>query len=218
MKFIKKSRIIKGIALIFASSFLLGGCSGQKPDKTTLDKVQNMLFSMKTYETNANIKYISAKTEHTYGTKQQVKITGEYRIEVTSPDRAAGSTTVFDGKTICQYNSRVTTRASFTTTDVPERSELLLSAFLKNYLAASKTSVNTENFNNSICTTLSAAIPGNHIFLKTEKLWVDNTTLKPVKLAIYDPDGVERIVITYNTFSYNLVLNDSLFLIQQPDK
>jgi outer membrane lipoprotein-sorting protein len=63
------------------------------------------------------------------------------------------------------------------------------------------------------CTVLEAIIPGSHPYLSSEKLWVDNKTSKPVKLVIYDPDGAERIIVTYGAFEYNVELDDSLFTI-----
>jgi outer membrane lipoprotein-sorting protein len=40
---------------------------------------------------------------------------------------------------------------------------------------------------------------------------MDNETLKPVKMVVYDPDGAERIIVTFNVFEYNVALDDSLF-------
>jgi outer membrane lipoprotein-sorting protein len=42
---------------------------------------------------------------------------------------------------------------------------------------------------------------------------VDNDTLKPAKLIVYDPDGAERIIVTFTAFDYNPELDDSLFSV-----
>ena len=82
------------------------GC-GKKTNETDYEKIHNRLLEMETFEADASVKYISNKTSHSYETKQQCRITGEYRIEVTGPENVAGNTTVSDGKVICQFNNRI---------------------------------------------------------------------------------------------------------------
>lgn len=42
-------------------------------------------------------------------------------------------------------------------------------------------------------------------------MWIDNETLKPLKFVIYDADGNERYIITYNEFEYDPEMDDSVF-------
>ena len=58
---------------------------------------------------------------------------------------------------------------------------------------------------------LEAVIPGGNKYTATEKVWIDNETLKPLKFVIYDEDGKERYIITYNEFEYNPEIDDSVF-------
>jgi outer membrane lipoprotein-sorting protein len=60
-------------------------------------------------------------------------------------------------------------------------------------------------------TVLEAVVPGEHPYLSTARLWVDNESLNPVRLVIFDRDGAERIIVTYHVFERNVELNDSLF-------
>ena len=169
---------------------------------------------MQSYEAEATVTYISNKTTHTYETKQQCKITGEYRIEVTGPERVAGNVTINDGKTITQFNTKVAGRISIGTTEAVERSELFLTSFVKNYVRSQEVSVAAASIEGNPTTVLEARIPGEHPYMATQKLWVDNETLKPVKLVIYDVSGVERIVVTYNSFEYNVRLSDEIFRVE----
>jgi outer membrane lipoprotein-sorting protein len=146
-----------------------------------------------------------------YDTLQKCKITGEYRIEVTGPDKVAGNITLSDGKTIYQFNSRIQGKIAVATKESQERSEIFLTSFIKNYIKSQDTSVAAAKIEGDPCTVLEATVPGDHPYLATEKLWVDNTTYAPIKLIIYDPQGSERIIITYKTFSYNVQLDDADF-------
>ena len=47
--------------------------------------------------------------------------------------------------------------------------------------------------------------------IATEKVWIDNETLKPLKLVIYDKDDNERYVMIYNEFEYNPEMDESVF-------
>ena len=67
----------------------------------------------------------------------------------------------------------------------------------------------------SRCTVLEAVIPGGNEYTATEKLWVDNETLKPVQFIIYDAKGNETYHFNYHTFDYNVELEDSLFKITE---
>ncbi len=210
----KKKRAAGIFALtVLTLALLQTGCAGLnealKPEReeTAAEKIQNELNNLQTYQSEATVEYISNKGRNAYDTVQQCKAQGQYRIEVVGPERAVGNITLSDGSTIYQYNARINAKVSVAVKENQERSEIFLTSFIKNYAAENGGhSENAENF-----TVLEAKVPGEHPYLATEKLWVDNETLKPVKLVVYDPNGGERIVVTYKTFAYNVPLDDSLF-------
>lgn len=206
--------ILKMAAGILLPVVMLCGC-GAKDAGTTMEKIQDRLAKMESYACTATLKRISNKGENEYGTKQYYKTTGEYRLELTSPDTVAGNYTVFDGKTICQYNPKMGGKVVI---DVPEsqpRNELFLGQFVKNYMQSENVSIDVANMDEGKSTVLEAVIPGGNKYLATEKLWVDNETLNPVQFVIYDQDGKERYIITYQEFEYNPSLENSLFQAKQ---
>jgi len=177
------------------------------------DKVHDKIMNMDSYSCDAEVKYISNKNENQFTIKQYCKMTGEYRIETISPADVEGCIILFDGKMIWQYNKKINSKISINTPDKPERSEILLSSFVKNYIKSQDVAVESSNMGKAKCTILEAKIPGEHKFCADEKLWVDNETLKPVQLIIYDTDGKERIILTYNNFEFNPKLDENLFKI-----
>ena len=201
---------------VFSALAVLSGCGKQAVDESTLyERIQKTLESVKTYEATAHVKYISNENENTYLTKQQCRAEGEYRIEVTGPESVAGNITVFDGKTICQYNRKIKDKVAIGTTESIERSEIFFTSFLKNYFTNAEVTITVSSFDNGKTTVLEAEIPGEHPYISSEKVWIDNETLKPTALIIYDPDGAERIVVTYESFDYNVNLDDSIFTLDQ---
>jgi outer membrane lipoprotein-sorting protein len=157
------------------------------------------------------VEYRANKGSNTYETVQHARITGEYRVEVTSPEHVAGSITTHDGKNIVQFNNRVEGRIGVPVTETPERCEIFFTTFVRNYLQCNDISVMVADMEEGIRTVLEAAVPGNHPYLAIARLWIDNATLQPVQLIIYDPQGAERIIVTYHVFEMNVILDDALF-------
>ena len=180
---------------------------------TAFEKIQRMLFEMQSYRAIATVEYRSNKGTSIYETVQHARITGEYRVEVTAPEAVAGSVTVSDGRQINQFNSRVNGRVSLMVQETPERSEIFLTSFIRNYRKCENISVSVADMDEGVRTVLEASIPGGHPYLSMARLWVDNNTLLPVKLVIFDVDGSERVIVIYHVFEYNVVLEDGLFTI-----
>jgi outer membrane lipoprotein-sorting protein len=207
----------KFLVLLLAVVLLLNtACFGGKRntvDQTSYEKVHKMLLELTSYRARATVEYKANKGSNIYETLQHCRITGEYRVEVTGPEAVSGSVTCSDGQRIYQYSTRVNGRVSLLAKESQERSEIFLTSFIRNYFNSQETSISVTSMGEGQFTVLEAAIPGNHPYLAVQKLWMDNETIKPVKMIVYDPDGAERIIITYNAFEHNVELDDSLFSV-----
>lgn len=206
----------KGIAMLLSCAllFCLSACGKAEP-MTELETIQKELAEMEGYSCTAELTRTSGKGQRTYGIKQYYKSTGEYRMELTAPEKAAGNYTVFDGEKICQYNPRLD---SSIIRDVPEsqhRNELFLGQFVKNYMQSEGVTVEAAALDEAKCVVLEAVIPGSDDAVSTEKLWVDRETLLPVRFMIYDADGQERYRIDYDEFVFNPAFEEGLFDITE---
>ena len=210
-----KHKLFAALCALLAAVLLLAGCRGGavSGNQSAYEKVQAMLIGLTSFRSEATVEYKSNKGSNVYETTQHCKSTGEYRIEVTGPRKVAGNVSVSDGKTISQFNSNISGTITITTKENQERSEILLTNFIKNYVNSQEVSISVANISSNECTVLEATIPGDHDYIASEKLWVDNNTLKPAQLIIYDRQGSERIIVTYNTFEYNVELEDGLFKV-----
>lgn len=206
----------KGIAMLMACAlaFSLSACGKGEP-MSELEAIQKELAEMEGYSCTAELTRTSNKGQNTYGTKQYYKSTGEYRMELTSPESAAGNYTVFDGQRICQYNPKL---EKSIVKDVPEsqhRNELFLGQFVKNYMQSEGVTVEAAALDDAKCAVLEAVIPGNDASVSTEKLWVDRETLLPVRFVIYDAQGQERYRMDYSDFVFNPTFEEGLFQIDE---
>jgi len=201
-------------AVLMITLLTAGGCMREKTNIETqnaYEKIQSIIVNVQTYMCEATVEYKSNKGSNVYDTIQKCRITGEYRVEVVGPEKVAGNITLSDGKTIYQFNTRISGKIAVATKESQERSEIFFTTFIKNYLQSNETSVSAAKIAEDTCTVLEAQIPGSHTYLASEKMWFDNKTLKPVKLIIYDPQGSERIIVSYKNFEYNVPIEDSNF-------
>lgn len=201
------------VLLVTALSFSLAAC--KSGGGTAHEKIQKRLTDMKSYECTATIKRISNKGENTYGVKQWHKMTGEYRMDMISPENVAGNYTIYDGKKVCQYNPKMNSAVAVEVEANQARNELFMGQFVKNYLKSEEVALVVEELDDGRYTVLEAVIPGNYQHMATEKLWIDNETQMPVKLVIYDADGKERFVVNYEEFSYDPEIDPKMFEITQ---
>jgi len=213
------SRIYKWLILLLTGSLtavLLTACQSTPPpppEPTIHQQIHQHLTGLQTYRARATVAYISNKGTNTYETTQHGRITGEYRIEVTGPEHVAGIVTSFDGQHIYQFSTQVNGRVTILARETQERSEIFLTSFIKNWLNRQDSSVTAAYIEDARHTILEAAVPGNHPYLAIQKLWINNETLLPYQMIIYDTAGTERIIVTYHNFEYNLTLDNSLFSI-----
>ena len=213
-------KLLSILAMLIMAFAAFSGCAADNlrgPANTeeinAFEQIQRQLVEMESFRAIATVAYHSNKGVNAYDTIQHARMNGEYRVEVTAPPHVSGSVTAFDGHQILQFNSRVNGRVSIAVPETPERSEIFLTNFVKNYLQSNEVSVSVSDMDEGVRTVLEATVPGNHPYLATAHLWVDNTTLLPVKLVISDQDGADRIVVTYHVFEFNIPLDDALFTI-----
>jgi len=205
-------RRILGIFMGFVALALVAcGAIQERVDAGVYERIHRQLVNMESFTAHATVTYISNSNTHVYETIQHARATGEYRIEVTAPANVAGNTTVFDGDIISQFNPRLDGRVNQSATEAPERLEILVTSFVRNFVRSQEVTVVASTVDEAITTVLEAPIPGDHPYLATSRLWVCNDSLLPIKLTIYDNAGVERVTVVYNSFEFNSSIDDTMF-------
>lgn len=209
-------KAIKFMAVLLTSVLIFSGCGDKKI--SDYDKIQKNLMSMTGYTCNAEIKYISNRGENTYQTTQWVLSDGRYKIETSAPDSVKGGIILFDGKMLWQYNPQLNSRVSLHTPDKPERTQINIFTFLNNMVNSQDVGVESASLDESLYTVFEAKIPGSSKFFSSEKLWVENKTMLPARLEIYDTEGETRVEAAFTNFEYNPEIPDSVFSLDNSDK
>ena len=206
MKILKKSFFIMFV-------LALAGCS-KASDTNEYATIQDKLVNMESYSCEAELTFYSNKGENKYTINQQAKNDGRYFLETTSPDNVKGNIILFDGNMLWQYNPNLDSKISVGDKDKMERKEICLFTFLENYLKSKDVALETANIDESVYTILEAKIPGGNKYFDSEKLFINNETTLPERLVIYDTEGKERVLVTYNNFVYNPEIEDSKFNVE----
>lgn len=208
-------KVFKSFILIVFLITVFSGCSIKKDEVSTMEKIQNQLKNMESYQCAGTLTRISNKSENVYEIKQYYKSTGEYKLEMLAPEDVAGNYTVYNGESVFQYNPRIQGKVIQGVPKSQMRNELFLGCFIKNYFQSEDVTVETGNMDIQKSTVLEAVIPGENKYTATEKLWIDEETLKPLKLVIYDTEGKERYIIEYKDFEYNIDIDENIFKIPE---
>lgn len=194
---------------VFISVLLiLTSCQTSETDNT--NDALGKLMNMKSYVTNAEITYISDKSTVQYKGVHTAQDNGKYCIEISEPSENAGDKVLFDGKMIWHYSKTNDDKISVAIPDRPERQQIILFEFIKNMVDTN----NEQTEADGECTVFSAQMPKMHKYMTTEKLWLNNKTLLPEKLIIYDDDGNERVKVEFSDFKYNAEIDENAFTVQ----
>ncbi|MCL2236111.1 MAG: hypothetical protein FWB98_06705 [Defluviitaleaceae bacterium] len=182
-------------------------------DGDVYEQIHRRLVNMEGFSAQATVTYISNNNTHVYETTQHALASGQYRIEVTSPDNVAGNTTIFDGQTISQFNPNVGGFVTQQAEEVPERVEILLTSFVRNFITSNEVTVTASATDEALSTVLETVIPGEHPYISAARLWVCNDSLNPLRMVIFDQAGAERVIVAYNTFEFNPEMPDDTFQV-----
>lgn len=188
---------------------LLAGCSGtaQAGEMSPAD-IQEFWAQMTSYQATLQITFVSNRSSNTYTVRQQVLMSGPYRMEVLAPEECRGVLTICDGEKTMQKDPSIgmTVEAS----ETPVRSVLFLQEFWQQYLRSPE-KVEPEDGEYVWETELS----GGHEKLAVQRLWVNAQNGYPKQMEIYDTEGMLSIRVDYIEFQPNVEMDTSLFTIEK---
>jgi len=204
--------MLKKIISLFliCSSLSLCGC---KQDANA-SKIQDKLMNMESYACLASVSHKSDDTINIYETKQVYQMDGQYKVEVTKPEHTAGLTTIFNGEKIMQYHKKLD--KAYKSELIPNdfRNQMFLGTFVKNYLQSEEVCIEVQNTEPGLTTVLEAVIPGGSKHMCLQRVWIDQKTYEPVRMAILNKEDKEIVVIEFLEFTYNPKINESTFSVK----
>ncbi|APC42181.1 germination lipoprotein GerS-related protein [Clostridium estertheticum] len=201
---------MKKVSLLFLSLlFILSSVIFTSCDKTPKDTndITTFLKNMDSYTTNMNMDIKNDKQTINYKAKQSYLKGGGYKLELNK-------NRVFiyksDDKIYIKDKNNGRSYVQSKSFD-----EVLKLSFIGEYIGLLYTNEEikyvTKNVNNIEYTVINLFIPGNNKNINNALLYVNNKSMLPEKMIIYDNSGKEKINITYTNFIANLKIEPKEF-------
>ncbi|MPQ33533.1 hypothetical protein E4V42_19165 [Clostridium estertheticum] len=201
---------MKKVSLLFLSLlFILSSVIITSCDKTPKDTndITTFLKNMDSYTTNMNMDIKNDKQTINYKAKQSYLKGGGYKLELNK-------NRVFiyksDDKIYIKDKNNGRSYVQSKSFDA-----VLKLSFIGEYIGLLYTNEEikyvTKNVNNIEYTVINLFIPGNNKNINNALLYVNNKSMLPEKMIIYDNSGKEKINITYTNFIANLKIEPKEF-------
>ena len=195
-------------------SLSLSGCRLISGDDAHPSTAQEKLISMDSYACVASVSHIKPENITTYETNQVYEMNGRYRFEVKKPSHIEGLTTIYNGEKVIQYNPQLENPQVVELPVNEFRNQIFLGTFVQNYLQSEDVAIAVQKLEGAQTTILEAIIPGGSKHMSTQRLWLDQKTHKPLRMAIYNQAAEETITIDFIQFTYNPQIDESIFAIE----
>ena len=207
----------KKILVLFLTlmiSLSLFGCSRPfwDSDMDIYEKIHKYYSKMSSYSADLDFTVYSNKTENQYFVSQKAIPPDKFYTRVTDPKGTFSITTVTNGQ-LTKTNSD-SSEYSLTVPSQEYLSLLFVNNFFNAYYSSEETSISVDSSAiKSDKTILDVFIPDNNLAIKKVSMSIDNKTLAPVSLTVYNSDQKVLISAKYENFKYNDKIDDSVFSI-----
>ena len=202
----KKNSLLVLSLLLLLSSLLLTSCNKKPKDA---NDITTFLKNMKSYTTEMNMDVKNDKQIINYKAKQSYLRGGGYKLELNK-------NRVFIYKTDDKiYISDKNNGRSYVQNK--NFDEVFKLSFIGEYIGLLYTNEEVKyvikNINGIEYTVIDLFIPGSNKNINNALLYVNNKSMIPDKMIIYDINGKEKINITYTNFKPNVKIEPSEFKV-----
>jgi len=190
----------------------LCACGQKENDAGIYTKIYEKYKDIQSYQCKMTMSVASNKAVRDYKLQQYYKAPDKYRVEFIEPEEIKGMKLVYKDQSVTTVHPAI--QGKFTLSDfalIDEPSYMFLPDFFKNYYKSEETSVTVSKTETGQNTVLSAEIPGDNSYRFSQSLWIDNETLLPKKLEVYDKENKPVIRITYEEIEFDIDINDEIF-------
>ncbi|MBW9170183.1 germination lipoprotein GerS-related protein [Clostridium estertheticum] len=201
---------MKKVSLLFLSLlFILSSVIFTSCDKTPKDTndITTFLKNMDSYTTNMNMDIKNDKQTINYKAKQSYLKGGGYKLELNK-----NRVFIYKSDDKIYINDKNNGRSYVQSKSFDE---VLKLSFIGEYIGLLYTNEEikyvTKTVNNIEYTVINLFIPGNNKNINSALLYVNNKSMLPEKMIIYDTSGKEKINITYTNFIANLKIEPKEF-------
>lgn len=198
-----KKSILFFLALM-TSIFIISSCNKNSLSDSNMDiyeKIHNYYNQMECYSADVTFSCFSNKTENKYTAKQKAIGNDKFFVKVICLDKNLSVTTISDGKkikTLTDGTDYSVTLPSKDTTNL-----LFINSFFNTYYSSEDTHLAVSSSDSGNITVLETSTFPNKVNATKLTLSIDNKTLAPISLTVYDLGGKVVISAEFSNFKYN---------------
>ncbi|MDR5659350.1 outer membrane lipoprotein-sorting protein [Serpentinicella sp. ANB-PHB4] len=205
-------KICKGLLSLLACLIFLVAC-GPPTDEEVFYEVQKKLGELQTYECTASISVKNENQTQEYIYKQYFSKPNKYRLEVVSPEAAAGNLMISNGKSAWIHSPTMNYTYKIDSMEKQQKEVLFIGYFLNTYMSSKEVDIQKETMDGVSYVVITSDIPGGNYYFSKQELWVDFERYLPAKLNIFNQEDNLLYTVKYEEFKYNTVLEDKLFYL-----
>lgn len=202
------------ISMLLILSMFTYGCKAGEEEVIEINKTEEALKYIKElngFKAKARITYYTDSGEQTFEMIQEGTKDGKYKIEIISPENLVGNISINDGESLYQINENRSKQIYVSTNEYPERVQILITSFIRNFLENNMELSKIGELNNGELIILESTIKGENTYFATEQLTIDGNTYSPIKMDIYRVDTTKFVEVEYLEFSYNPSFSEGYF-------
>lgn len=201
--------ILVGLVAIIV---MFSATSCEKPtNEEAYYKAQKHFNNLNSYKCTVDIVIKEEGGNNNYKAKHVYKKPEKYLTEVLEPQESLGIKTIFNGCNTWLYHPKIDQSILVKNSKGFLDKNMFLGYFLKISLTSEYIKLDSEVLDNREYIVVSVEIPGNNVYRKSEKIWIDKNNFTPYKLLVFNSDGEATIEVFYSNFEYNANIRDEIF-------
>lgn len=203
------------VLLTLMISLCLSGCEGNvnftDEDLDIYEKIHHYYNKMESYSAYVKMTVKSNKTENIYE-MEQMSAGAKKMTKIISPEHLSGIMTVKDGeKTQVVYAGNKEHKLSVPVSEDIDYS--FVDNFMSLYYRSEETAVTTVAQDEGETTLLETELPLKSARRRKASMLIDNKTLAPKNITVYDMGGNIVFIADFVKFVYNDNIKDEIFEI-----
>lgn len=192
------------------------GCTGRirlsEQDANVYEKIHRYYSKMERYSARVRLTVKGNRTENEYLLEQYAEGNDKTLARIILPEELAGAETISNGERFMIRFAPIGTETGLETAE--ETDCLFVNRFLSRYYQSEETALTVNGTNGETGTTLlETELPSGKALYRKASMLIDNKTLAPKNITLYDMGGNIVSVAEFEKFVYNDTFEDEIFEI-----
>lgn len=204
----------KYLILLLTLMTILCSCADPEKQADIYEQIYKKYNQVNSYQCQVKMVVAGNKTTKEYVMNQYYKSPDRYKMVILEPEEIKGLTTVYVHNEVTTFQPEIQGKFTLLNYTPIDKSYIFLPDFFKTFYQSEQASVTATSQQKNRYTVLKADIPGNNIYRYSQGIWIENDTLLPYKIEVYDIKQRPVIRVIFEEVQINPVLEDNIFEVQ----